>query len=118
MQELLTEEKEDYLSRAILLMHSQSMVGIVMEMEVFFYNCTSQEEGEEGSGGTQYYWAVLGVQDFTALSFPWPTSTWHLASLRTSYFCDENYFAVISVIYDISLHCTDLLLTSSKWNKF
>ena len=53
MQELLTEEKEDYLSRAILLMHSQSMVGIVMEMKVFFYNCTSQEEGEGASGGTQ-----------------------------------------------------------------
>ena len=36
MQELPTEEKEDYLSRAILLMHSQPMVGIVIEMKVFF----------------------------------------------------------------------------------
>ena len=42
MQELPSEEKEDYLSRAILLMHSQSMVGIVMEIKVF---CRTPAEG-------------------------------------------------------------------------
>ena len=36
MQELPTEEKEDYLTRAILLMHNQPMVSIVMVMDVFF----------------------------------------------------------------------------------
>ena len=35
MQELPTEEKEDYLTRAILLMHNQPMVSIVMVMDVF-----------------------------------------------------------------------------------
>ena len=36
MQELPTEEKEGYLTRAILLMHNQPMVSIVMVMDVFF----------------------------------------------------------------------------------
>ena len=37
MQELPTEEKEDYLTRAILLMHNQPMVSIVVVMDVFFF---------------------------------------------------------------------------------
>ena len=37
MQELPTEEKEDYLTRAILLMHNQTMVSIVVVMDVFFF---------------------------------------------------------------------------------
>ena len=36
MQELPTEEKEDYMTRAILLMHNQPMVSIVVVMDVFF----------------------------------------------------------------------------------
>ena len=36
MQELPTEEKEVYLTRAILLMHNQPMVSIVVVMDVFF----------------------------------------------------------------------------------
>ena len=52
MQELPTEEKEDYLTRAILLMHNQPMVSIVMVMDVFLYNCSYQEE-EEGAGSAK-----------------------------------------------------------------
>ena len=37
MQELPTEEKEDYLTRAILLMHNQPMVSIVVVKESFFF---------------------------------------------------------------------------------
>ena len=37
MQELPTEEKEGYLTRAILLMHNQPMVSIVVVMDVFFF---------------------------------------------------------------------------------
>ena len=47
MQELPTEEKEDYLSRAILLMHSQPMVGIVIEMKVFFATAHLRRRGRE-----------------------------------------------------------------------
>ena len=36
MQELPTEEKEGYLTRAILLMHNQPMVSIVVVLDVFF----------------------------------------------------------------------------------
>ena len=36
MQELPTEEKEGYLTRATLLMHNQPMVSIVVVMDVFF----------------------------------------------------------------------------------
>ena len=37
MQELPTEEKEGYLTRAILLMHNQTMVSIVVVIDVFFF---------------------------------------------------------------------------------
>ena len=50
MQELPTEEKEDYLTRAILLMHNQPMVSIVVVKDPFFYNCSYQEE--EGGAGS------------------------------------------------------------------
>ena len=36
MQELPAEEKEDYVSRAILLMHNQPMVSIVVVIHVLF----------------------------------------------------------------------------------
>ena len=52
MQELPTEEKEDYLTRAILLMHNQPMVSIVMVMDAF-YNCSYQEEEEGASSAKQ-----------------------------------------------------------------
>ena len=54
MQELPTEEKEDYLTRAILLMHNQPMVSIVVVMDVFFYNCSFP-----GGGGSQQRQAVI-----------------------------------------------------------
>ena len=55
MQELPTEEKEDYLTRAILLMHNQPMVSIVVVMDVFFlYNCLFPG----GGGGCQQRQAV------------------------------------------------------------
>ena len=107
MRELPTEEKEDYLSRAILLMHAQPMVGIVMEMEVFFTTEYLRRRGRKVV-------VVLSITEpfsVSKTSKPYRFCDQHnqLASLRTSYFCNENYFAVISVIYDISLHCTDLL---------
>ena len=37
MQELPTEEKEGYLTRAILLMHNQPMVSIVVVKDSFFF---------------------------------------------------------------------------------
>ena len=53
MQELPTEEKEGYLTRAILLMHNQPMVSIVVVKDsFFFYNCSYQEE-EEGAGSAK-----------------------------------------------------------------
>ena len=53
MQELPTEEKEGYLTRAILLMNNQPMVSIVMMMDVFLYNCSYQEGEEGGSSAKQ-----------------------------------------------------------------
>ena len=47
MQELPAEEKEDYVSRAILLMHNQPMVGIVMEMKVFFTTAHLRRRGRK-----------------------------------------------------------------------
>ena len=44
MQELPTEEKEDYLTRAILLMHNQPMVSIVVVMDVFFYHLSTLDQ--------------------------------------------------------------------------
>ena len=53
MQELPTEEKEGYTTRAILLMNNQPMVSIVMMMDVFLYNCSYQEGEEGGSSAKQ-----------------------------------------------------------------
>ena len=53
MQELPTEEKEGYLTRAILLMHNQPMVSIVVVMDVFFTIAHSQEGEEGGSSAKQ-----------------------------------------------------------------
>lgn len=67
MQELPTEEKEDYLSRAILLMHSQPMVGIVIEMKVFFATAHLRRRGRELVVVLSKPSSVS--QDFTASSF-------------------------------------------------
>ena len=40
MQELPTEEKEGYLTRAILLMNNQPMVSTVVEIEVLLFFLT------------------------------------------------------------------------------
>ena len=53
MQELPTEEKEGFLTRATLLMHNQPMVSIVVVMDVFFTNAHSQEEEEGASSAKQ-----------------------------------------------------------------
>ena len=54
MQELPTEEKEGYLTRAILLMNNQSLVSIVVVKDSFFYNCSFPG----GGGGSQQRPAV------------------------------------------------------------
>ena len=54
MQELPTEEKEGYLTRAILLLNNQTMVSIVVVMDVFLYNCFFPG----GGGGCQQRQAV------------------------------------------------------------
>ena len=54
MQELPTEEKEGYLTRAILLMNNQPMVSIMMVMDVFLLRLLISG----GGGGCQQRQAV------------------------------------------------------------
>ena len=56
MQELPTEEKEGYLTRAILLMNNQPMVSIMMVMDVFLLRLLISG----GGGGCQQRQAVIG----------------------------------------------------------
>ena len=53
MQELPTEEKEGYLTRAILLMHNQPMVSIVVVKESFFFTIAHSQEEEGGAGSAK-----------------------------------------------------------------
>ena len=48
VQELPTEEKEGYLTRAILLMNNQSLVSIVVVKDFFFFTIAHSQEEEEG----------------------------------------------------------------------
>ena len=52
MQEVPFEVKEDFVRRAVLLMHAHPMVSKI-EDRSFFYNISYQEEEEEVSSRTQ-----------------------------------------------------------------
>ena len=53
MQELPTEEKDGYLTRAILLMHNQPMVSIGVVKDSFFFTIASSQEEEEGGSSAK-----------------------------------------------------------------
>ena len=53
MQEVPFEVKEDFVRRAVLLMHAHPMVSKIEDGSFFFDNISYQEEEEEVSSRTQ-----------------------------------------------------------------